>query len=85
MHLSELLFDDMPILPLTLFRSAILFLMFLSLEEILLGVVARVIWKEQWDISISAHLNKTRCKFEETVQLRSDTKNSLDEFNDFTK
>lgn len=59
-NLSELFFDEVLIFPLILFRSAALYVMFLSLEELLLGIVARVIWKEQWEISISSHLYKQR-------------------------
>lgn len=59
-YLSELFFDEVLIFPLILFRSAALYVMFLSLEELLLGIVARVIWKEQWEISISSHLYKQR-------------------------
>lgn len=38
---------------LTLFRGVVLYIMLLSLEELMLGVVTRMIWKNQYKISFS--------------------------------
>ena len=38
---------------LAFFRSVVLYLMLLSMEELILGVVTRMIWKNQYKISFS--------------------------------
>ena len=54
--ISDLCFEETPIYLVILFRYAGLFLMILSMEELILGIVTRVIWKEQREISISSHI-----------------------------
>lgn len=46
-------FFESHIFVLTVFRSVVLYLMILSIEELILGVVTRMIWKHQYNILFS--------------------------------
>lgn len=38
---------------LTLFRGVVMYIMLLSMEELILGIITRMIWKKQYKISFS--------------------------------